>query len=421
VLRVSTAAALSLLGILLISVPLLPAPAEAQVPPGTLLSEADGARYGEIQTFAGTYPGLLLVPGEDNKAIDGKYNQSYRAVSYGYCAERRSPESGSAGLRYLRRFAVHTSDRTGLPLARRVARMLITLYGENHSRLHFDHPYTETVDVWLTLAAPASQGADAGGEQYKNQIYLYNVLADRQPVEWAREVAHEYGHYALPGVTGFKDPEEWANGVLGERLFLKWLRDDLRAGTLAPEDVPLATRAQIEEYVARQSLPLIRRMAQMRDAYDSAPLNRHDAAGMDSYTALALYIDAVYGSGMLLNALQYTEPKAGSTFINAPDFLRGALAALRGATELTITPPDTGGENAATAFLIYLPAGDWKIGGEGAPISWRLQPDDRGVHPTGKNDLFVTRSEWRRLILTLPHPLTQPVRLVWYKKETELH
>jgi hypothetical protein len=298
--------------------------------------------------------------------------------------------------------------------------MLVTLYGEDHARLHFDHPYTETVDVWLAQAAPSSQGADAGGEQYKNQIYIYNVLSDRQPVEWAREVAHEYGHYALPGVTGFVQPEEWANGVLGERLFLKWLRDDLRAGKLAPDDVPLASLTQINEYVARQCLPLVRRIAQTRDTYDGTPLNRRDAAGMDSYTGLALYVDAVYGSAMLLNALQYTEPKPGGTFINAPDFLRGVLAALRGATEFTITPPDIGGDAPASSFLIYLPTGDWKISGQGAISSWRLQPDGRGVHTSGKNGLFVTRSDWRRLILTLPHSTSNPVHLMWEKKETEL-
>jgi hypothetical protein len=299
--------------------------------------------------------------------------------------------------------------------------MLVLLYGEAHTRMQFDHPYHETVDVWLTEQAPANQGDDVGGEQYKNQIYIYNITAERRPIEWAREVAHEYGHYSLPGVTGFIAPEPWANGVLGERLYLKWLADDLRSGVLHMDDVPFVGSDQLNEYIVRQVTPLIGRIATARDGFDAAPLARKDAAAMDHYTALALYLDAVYGSSMLASAMQYTEPKAGNTFVLAPDFLRGALAALRGATELDITPPSLIEGKPTPTFLIYLPAGEWMITKQGGVQTWQLRADNKGLHSEGKDRVYVTTADWRRLVLSIGSPSGPSPCVIWHKKEAELH
>jgi hypothetical protein len=47
--------------------------------------------------------------------------------------------------------------------------------------------------------------------------------ATASPEEWLRQVAHEWGHYALPMMGRFSEPEPDAAGALGEALFLQLL------------------------------------------------------------------------------------------------------------------------------------------------------------------------------------------------------
>lgn len=55
-------------------------------------------------------------------------------------------------------------------------------------------------------------------------LYLYAAGVACPPGEWLRELAHEYGHIALPGIGGFtRTDDPWADGELGELLFIKWL------------------------------------------------------------------------------------------------------------------------------------------------------------------------------------------------------
>ena len=284
----------------------------------------------------GPYAGALVVPKGTRDSKDAKYGQPYHATCYIYVADR--PRGSEAIRTYLRRFIVHVPEADGLPLARQVSRMLLVCYGENHARLRFDHPRDEpTVDVWLTQKVGAGLSSDTGGEEFTNQIYLYAISSDRKSIEWAREIAHEYGHYALPGVGGFTAPEAWANGVLGERLFLKWIGEDLRTGRLQAETVPFITPAQLNEYLAKQVDPLVRRIA--HEGADAHLLAHRDAAGMDNYTALALYLDTVYSSKGLLDALAYTAPSPGQAVAKASDFFRGVLASINSANEFSLQPP----------------------------------------------------------------------------------
>lgn len=170
------------------------------------------------EMLAEPFPGALVVP---HGALNGvsKDSQPYPFACCGYIAER---ETGRSAIRdYALRFQVHTTEAKSLPVARQVARLLLLLLGESRERLRYDHPNNaedvQAVDVWLMPQAETGVSADAGGRQVKDNIFIYTIDAPRTPIEWTREVAHEYGHYALPGVSGFTSPEEWANGVLGER------------------------------------------------------------------------------------------------------------------------------------------------------------------------------------------------------------
>jgi hypothetical protein len=385
-------------------------PAERLVP--SEVERLDAA----TETIDGAFPGLLVVPRGDQLDKDDKYSQPYHAVCCGYIAERASGSNKVIG--YARRFYVHAPDADALPLAKRVARELLLLLAENRERLRYDPPRDNpTVDVWLTRQNGQGLSADVGGEQFKNKIYIYGITSDRRPIEWMREVAHEYGHYALPGVSGFHAPEEWANGVLGERLFLKWLADDLRAGRLRPEDLPFVTPEQLNDYIARQVTPLIRRIA--HDGVDAHLVARRDAAGMDYYTGFALYLDAVYSSNGLLDALSFTTPRTGGVFIEAPDFLRGAYGSLRDATEFTLTPPFPMKAGASEGFLVYLPRGDFLITTDGPVRSWQFSTDTKGIHPVGKTGLIVNIPGWSKLTITTSQAAGAP-RLMLRRRSAQV-
>lgn len=384
------------------------------LPPSELVPSEVARQDAELERIEGPYPGLLLLPHGESTFSDGKYGQPYHAACYIYAGESISgaePKVTGYGLR----FVVHAPDAESLPVTKRVGRMLLTLYGMNREKMRHDHPFRENVEVWLTREGVQNGGADAGGEQFKNQIYMYNLFQTRQPVEWAREVAHEYGHYALPGISGFTAPEEWANGVLGERLFLKWLQDDLRAGLIKSEDLPFVTPEQLNDYLTRQVAPLLRRIA--RDGVNEHNLGRRDAAGMDEYTAIALYLDSVYGSRALLDAMAYTTPKPGETFVNAREFWQGAQASLQGTTSFTVTPPVFSKEQ-ATSFMLFLPRGDWTVSAE-KTREWELPTDSKGLYVRGKNHLLVTLSDWRKLKLT-PTQASTPAHLIFRKTNAQL-
>lgn len=68
---------------------------------------------------------------------------------------------------------------------------------------------------WLV----AGQMDDAPGD-----IVFYKTAQPRSEAEWLRELAHEYGHVALPPFNGFRPPlEPYGNGALGETLSMMWV------------------------------------------------------------------------------------------------------------------------------------------------------------------------------------------------------
>lgn len=73
-----------------------------------------------------------------------------------------------------------------------------------------------------------------GAEAYHSQMYLYSAQQDRPPLEWAREVAHEYGHLVLPAVGRYVNPEDYASGLWGERLFIQWLAEEAQTVAMVP-------------------------------------------------------------------------------------------------------------------------------------------------------------------------------------------
>lgn len=254
----------------------------------------------------------------------------------------RTPGAAQYGLR----FRVYSQNRKEKnDQAPQVARMLTALWDENATRLQYDHPEQyngSIVDVYLCWGGKAGGeqrfGVDFEGGRQKsvNTIYFYDLPSFSDPVETAREVAHEYGHAILPPIGGYEAPENWANGYLGEKLFMRWMRDAIAAGRLTTEDTMGAEAPQLDEWVRKNVDPLVIKSSQALPTPQL--LNDPSAAGMDRYIGLALYAatilpDAVFGRSMLLtsstDAKDYPEAIAlaaeepAEYTLRIPTYLRG--------------------------------------------------------------------------------------------------
>lgn len=204
-----------------------------------------------------------------------------------------------------------------------VCRLLLRLWKFNESRLRFEHStaYRQLVDVYL------SWGGKAGGEQLftedregdrvrtANVIYIYDLASFANPVEMAREVAHEYGHATLPPIGGFKQPEDWGNGYLGERLYMKWLAKDLKSGVLAPVDAMGASAREVEAWVEKNVNPHISRVAQFGP--DELALSGEGWAGIDAYTGLTLWAEEILGPRVLSRSMELTGSTSAKDIPNA--------------------------------------------------------------------------------------------------------
>ncbi len=114
---------------------------------------------------------------------------------------------------------VHNMTPDDVPLAARMARLLALAHDTLVRRTgQADWGGDAPFDVWLM------RSGKAGGEQWQRNLYFYDLDAPRSSIEWIREIVHEYSHLALPAIGGYKDPEYWASGYLGERLIVRWLQ-----------------------------------------------------------------------------------------------------------------------------------------------------------------------------------------------------
>ncbi len=159
--------------------------------------------------------GVLVVPKAflPTEAAEPQHGGKFAKVSYLY-----TPSTGVFSQSDFLLCAVHYTSSADASLANRIARLLAlshrTLVQKTGRQAANG---AEPFDVWLCTGGPT------GGEQWRSNLYLYNLETPRSSIEWLREVVHEYSHLALPAVGGYEAPEYWANGYLGERLLVRWL------------------------------------------------------------------------------------------------------------------------------------------------------------------------------------------------------
>lgn len=261
------------------------------------------------------------------------------------------------------RFRVYAQDfpsatDTGLS----VCRALMRLWDFNVNRLRLDHALNfanRTVDVYLCKDGKAGgeqlMGVEAAGSRvvHVNTIYIYDIASFTDPLERIREIAHEYGHATLPPVGSFEQPENWANGHLGERLYLLWLRNAIRAGFLSPDDAMGVSLEALDAYIGKNVTPLIREA--MENGPNASLLKAKSAAAMDHYLGLALYSESLLGPKAFARALVLPDDQSPMSFVKA---------VLESATESGALIPKLGG---LKGRKVWLPVGKGKLSGA-API-----------------------------------------------------
>jgi hypothetical protein len=154
-------------------------------------------------------------------------------------------------------------------------------------------------NVWLCSTAPVSNG----GEQWRNNIYFYDIGDDRSSIEWIREIAHEFSHLAFRPLGGdYTYPEAFANGYLGERLLVRWLWRGAAGGS---KSVVATWGRTFEGYpnFARLLIdPAVKEFTS--HGLDKTELARRDAVGMRYMIGMMLYIDDSCGSAEVGTVLQ---------------------------------------------------------------------------------------------------------------------
>ncbi|MCW5934114.1 MAG: hypothetical protein KIT45_07415 [Fimbriimonadia bacterium] len=254
------------------------------------------------------------------------------------------------------RISVYTQKQAHFPLAVKACRLLLRCYELSLTRLQRDHPlrYDRLLQVFLSLEGKA------GAEQQQNALYIYQVDPSLPPIEWARELSHEYGHWIVPPINSFREPEAWANGDLGERLFLKWLMETRTARReLTDEETCGATIQDLRAYHDRKTAPLIQRMT--KEGLNQSRWRSRAKPGFEEYLALALYTESVYGHERLARAMNL----AGG--VEPDDFLKGLQESLTEQNRLTTRLE-------GTETYLFMPGGTqrWKLL---EPTNLRVTPD----------------------------------------------
>jgi hypothetical protein len=191
---------------------------------------------------------------------------------------------------------VHYTDIKDADLAQRAGKLLLLARDtmvKNLKRGPFndDRPF----DVWLC------RNGQAGGEQWRDNIYFYDLDTQRSSIEWIREIVHEYSHLALPAIGGYDKPEYWANGYIGERLIVRWLQRR-KDGPQLVESL-WGTFSGASNFDRLLIAPAIKLYTTTGPS--AAWIDRKDADGMRYFIGQILTIDDKYGGRILGQAMSH--------------------------------------------------------------------------------------------------------------------
>ncbi len=215
--------------------------------------------------------------------------------------------------RQIQRYAnVHYTALTRTQ-AEEICCTISTLRSQQHSRLR--QPVrlawdTDTASIWIT--EEKSRVPDVVGETRTTNVTYFDVTSQKDPNEFARVIAHEWGHLAMPAARGFTSPEPDSAGHLGEALGLRWLSS---ASTKEPFHPVLPTPG----YVATS-----------RNRFDKALANtppgtplftKRSAQGMFAYIGAVLHVADAYGEAFLGRIFQAVDADSPDAFLTAWAFV----------------------------------------------------------------------------------------------------
>jgi hypothetical protein len=237
------------------------------------------------------------------------------------CYGTLDPEASQLALKF-RIFSQERLDEGDR--AEMAGRMLMRLWEMTVRRTGLDHKpdlNRGIIDVYLCW------GGQAGGEQFLavddeggqrrlvSNIYIYQIQTFTDPVEMAREVAHEYGHAVLPPIGGYTQPEAWGNGLFGEKLFLSWMVREMSIGRVKPAEAMGATVEQLNAWVVKNADPFLIRAA--TEGPVEATLAGKSQAAMESYAGLGLYAQAILPRSVFIRSLKLTGSQNAKDYPNA--------------------------------------------------------------------------------------------------------
>lgn len=207
-------------------------------------------------------------------------------------------------------------------------------------------PKPLNVESQTTALSKPWQAIAGQNESTPGEIMFWKASFNRSEGEWLRELAHEYGHVALPPFGGFRPPlEPYGNGLVGETLGMMWAAQNPDALSLGSTD----SRADFLLHVQKQAIPA--RLAFIRSD-PTAPRSNGTSADLKFLQGLTVVVERVYGAPLLGRAFAPLSLRsAGAQSIAARRSLLNTSALLDGLPGAMRTA------FAAKKFLpVYLPA-----------------------------------------------------------------
>lgn len=338
-------------------------------------------------------------------------------------------EGGKDASNAVRRFVVHYNKEEDQVLARRVGSVMARLYWIGRDYLDRGPLGQSYMNVWL------NHDGMAGGEEYQGNIYLHKIDQARAPAEWVRELAHEYGHATLPKMGPYTEPETYANGYLGERLYMKWMLVDNDLTDLWDQPIDGAA------YMANQITPLRERF--MNEGPTSPAADLTNTEGMNYFIGEMMALEAAHGPAFFKQLIKkFATPRPqnlGLYFTAAIQDMNPVLIPIDGkayipkksqlAATATATAPGAYPRFQRAAYWIYLPGGEWRISLEGqAPPTLQATLEAAPLKPgpaftpgsmSWETSISTANAMWRRLELVAPGGSTLEVRRLALTKKDQ--